>query len=230
MSENLGVRITASLDRKKSISEINADLKNLETKLNKIDLDLGIDVNALNKLVNSSELKNVKGKLNEAFSVDKSNFKEIEGQLNKIEKAFGGTFDKIRRQGKVSLVDGQLNTDDIKKWSAELKDAEGVMRKFTISKNKIGEYKIVNMDEITNLKKARDESEKLANSMADGRVKSQLRSQNEELKEQRKQHQAINKQIDQLIDVLTLIEQYTIIHKFEYHYLIFVIDFYSRSI
>ncbi|MCA1021655.1 phage tail tape measure protein [Halobacillus litoralis] len=202
MSENLGLRILASISQGESITQINKDLQKLEKRLGKLELDLGIDFKKLSSALSSSsgDLRKVKQQINDAVSIDRkmvqSNYKDIEGELKKLEQKFGGTFNKIRKMGNFSFDGNGKAIQDVQRFVAELEDAQGVMRKFKINKEMDG-FKIVSMDEMNNLKKARNEVEKLADSMADGRIKAQLRSQNDELKANKRQQEAINRELDQ---------------------------------
>ncbi len=209
MDNELGVLIQAKLDVQKSVQEINKDLQTLTKQLQSLELNVDLgkatkDIQDFNKNIEKSlgsagkGAGNVGQQITDSVSIDldklRKNHSDVFAEIDKLQKHYGGTIQSIKRQGGLDLTDSS-DPERLNRVNVALKDLNGTLRNFEI-RQMDGGLEIVGFDEISNIEKARKESEKLAESMGKGREQSLERQRKEQEKLAQTQARYSNKAID----------------------------------
>lgn len=197
---DLRIKITGTLNTGASINEINASIKGIEKKINKLKLNIQIDEKVINTLNNFSKQMQKIGK--SAFNPDGSGFTKTfndinrqsesskKKQLSDIEDVSRG-FDKLTKKVQ-NYNAAQKKTSETNTFS----DKDGITSR-TVKSN--GQGQVVGYTDTYNaelmrkqLKKTADEEKQMIEQMAKFREQSTLRRRQEEQKLASAQARAIN--------------------------------------
>lgn len=198
--------------REQSIAQINKDLKRLSSQVN--NLEVGINSKGVQKSLDSA-LKNIKPQKLEAVEIDAKDFKNSTDSISKAIKKYENEFKSSTSQV-TKYIDKQ--NGEIKHLLLTLKDAQGTVRKMKLTPQfdndgNIGFGAVGDVKETTKAYEQREKvlreeqgirkkllkvkqseieaNEKLANQMADGRIKA--KKEREELEYQIQKHKELAK-------------------------------------
>jgi hypothetical protein len=164
---NLSIVLLSKLDREKSISQINADLRSIQGTLNQIDLS--VNLKGLSQEL-KQQLKSVNvSNADIPLSIDKKqlekDFKGVNAQVDALKKQFGATTASVTKN--ISAQTGEL-----KNLIVTLKQAEGITRKITFAPQdpKSGNFSLLPTD-ISKIDNSDAQMQKTSNTMSQLREK-----------------------------------------------------------